>query len=254
MRTDSPATWFRMYAEFANDPKVQMLSEADQRRYVMLLCIRCSNGNVTLQDDAIAFQLRVSLDNWLTTKAVLVGKNLIHDDNTPAAWDKRQYASDSSAERVAAHRERKKQICNVTVTPPETETETENIKPNAIADANCGDDSQTPKSDSRVINLPAGKDNCPHETIVALYHEKLPELTRVAVWNEQRRTLLRGRWREDSKRQNTEWWSEFFGYVAKSDFLMGRTETPGRKTFMADLEWILKPSNLVKIIEGKYHA
>ena len=29
--------WFRMYAEFATDPKVQMLSEADQRRYIMLL-------------------------------------------------------------------------------------------------------------------------------------------------------------------------------------------------------------------------
>ena len=40
--------WFRLYAEFAHDPKVQMLSEVDQRRYIMLLCMRC-NGDVTLQ-------------------------------------------------------------------------------------------------------------------------------------------------------------------------------------------------------------
>ena len=52
--------WFRMYSEFATDPKVQMLSEADQRRYMMLLCLRCSNALVTLHDEEIAFQLRIS--------------------------------------------------------------------------------------------------------------------------------------------------------------------------------------------------
>ena len=36
--------WFRMYAEFATDPKVQMMPEAMQRRLVMLLCLQCGNG------------------------------------------------------------------------------------------------------------------------------------------------------------------------------------------------------------------
>ena len=44
----SSQQWFRFYAEFATDPKVQMLSEQDQRRFIMLLCLRCSNGDVTL--------------------------------------------------------------------------------------------------------------------------------------------------------------------------------------------------------------
>lgn len=121
--------WFRMYSEFATDPKVQMLSEADQRRYIMLLCLRCSNGDVTLHDDEIAFQLRISNEEWSLTKAVLVSKGLIDDESSPAAWDKRQYVSDSSAARVRAHRERKKtavkQKCNVTVTPPDTDTDTD---------------------------------------------------------------------------------------------------------------------------------
>lgn len=122
-----PMSWFRMYHEFSTDPKVQMLSEVDQRRYVMLLCLRCCNGDVTLQETEVAFQLRVSLDEWQATKATLVGKNLIKQDNTPAAWYKRQYVSDSSAERVARHREKLKQASNVTVTPqtqrPEPETD-----------------------------------------------------------------------------------------------------------------------------------
>lgn len=82
--------WFRMYSEFATDPKVQMLSEADQRRYMMLLCLRCSNGDVTLHETEVAFQLRISNDEWAATKAVLVQKNLIDEDNKPCAWDKRQ--------------------------------------------------------------------------------------------------------------------------------------------------------------------
>ena len=116
--------WFRMYAEFINDPKVQMLSEVDQRRYIMLLCARC-NGDETLHETEAAFLLRISDEEYLATKARLMAKNLIDDDNRPVAWDKRQYASDSSTARVAAHRERMKRACNVTVTPPDTDTDTD---------------------------------------------------------------------------------------------------------------------------------
>jgi len=121
--------WFRLYHEFATDPKIQRLSEADQRRYIMLLCLRCSNGDVTLQDEDVTFMLRISNVEWSDTKARLMERNLINEDNKPTAWDKRQFVSDSSRARVARHRERKKQECNVTVTPPDTEqnrTDTEN--------------------------------------------------------------------------------------------------------------------------------
>ena len=121
--------WFRMYAEFATDPKVQMMSEANQRRFVMVLCLRCSNDHVTLQDEEVAFQLRISNDEWAQTKALFLSKGLINEDNTPTAWDRRQFVSDSSAERVRKHREKKKQaakrVCNVTATAPEADTDTE---------------------------------------------------------------------------------------------------------------------------------
>lgn len=118
--------WFRLYAEFATDPKVQMLSEVDQRRLVMLFCIKC-NSDETLHDDAIAFQLRVTPDEWQATKAVFIGRGFINSDNEVLNWNKRQYISDSSTERVRKHRESKKQACNVTVTTPDTETDTEII-------------------------------------------------------------------------------------------------------------------------------
>ena len=138
-----PAAWFRFYAEFATDPKVQMLSETDQRRFIMCLCLRCSNGNVTLHDDEIAFQLRIKTEEWQNTKMLLVTRGLLQDNNKPTAWEKRQFASDSSAARVAKHREKKKQECNVTETKsnaPETETETETEnKTNTVTNNNSSD-------------------------------------------------------------------------------------------------------------------
>jgi hypothetical protein len=132
-----PNPWFRLYSEFSHDPKIQRMSEADQRRFVMLLCIRCSNGDVTLHDEDVTFQLRISNEEWQVTKALFLSKNLIDEHNNPVAWDKRQFVSDSSAPRVAKHRAKVKQACNVTVTPPDTEqiqnrTDTEQIKIRSI--------------------------------------------------------------------------------------------------------------------------
>lgn len=125
-------SWFRMYHEFATDPKIQMLSETDQRRFVMLLCQRCSNGDVTLHDEEVAFQLRISNEEWRETKRIFVDKKLIDSSNKVLNWEKRQFLSDSSTARVARHRERKKtqlkRQCNVTVTPPDTDTDTDTEK------------------------------------------------------------------------------------------------------------------------------
>ena len=100
--------WFRMYAEFAHDPKVQMLPEVMQRRYVMLMCMRCSNALVTLQADEIAFHLRIDAAQLEETKALFVAKGFINEAWELLNWEKRQFSSDTSAQRVAKHRAAKK--------------------------------------------------------------------------------------------------------------------------------------------------
>ena len=102
----------------------------------------------------------------------------------------------------------------------------------------------------------AGKPDepCPHDEIIELYHRLLPTGRQVRIWNNARRAKLRSRWREDAQRQSLGWWERFFGYVAESAFLTGRTTARnGRTPFELDLEWIVSPANFVKIIEGKYH-
>ena len=100
---------------------------------------------------------------------------------------------------------------------------------------------------------PEGPPPCPHQEIISLYHELLPTCPRMKVWNDERESNLRSRWREDEKRQTLDYWRRLFTHVGKSDFLMGRAAAQGRRPFLASLDWIVLPSNFAKIIEGKYH-
>jgi hypothetical protein len=134
-------------------------------------------------------------------------------------------------------------------------------KPGAGAGAGAGAGDLLPPDGGSCPQPPAGdtqqaskaeSNSCPHEQIIAAYHELLPMGRQVKVWSEARRTKLRARWREDKKRQSLDWWRKFFDYIAKSDFLTGHTSTPGRVPFEIDLEWIVTPVNFVKILEGKF--
>ena len=95
--------------------------------------------------------------------------------------------------------------------------------------------------------------DCPHADILALWAEKLPVAIQPADWNEKRQHALRSRWREKPNRQKLDWWARFFEYIGESDFLMGRTNTPGRKAFALSLDWLCKSDNFLKVIEGRFH-
>ena len=132
---------------------------------------------------------------------------------------------------------------------PETETETE--------------------TETEIICPPAGEPeakipDCNHQAVISLYHQHLPTLRKVEVWNTARQGYLRQRWREVAAEISAtepvtteailKWWEGFFRHVGKSNFLTGKVNSKDGRAFLADLEWVIKPSNFAKIIEGKYHA
>ena len=137
--------WFRLYSEFAHDPKIQMLSEAMQRRYVMLLCLKCSETLETLHETEIAFQLRLSEAELIETKQLFISKNFIDKQWNLLNWDKRQFVSDSSTMRVRKYRDKKKQPSNVDETLQKQPS-------NAIDTDTDTDKKQNSKRGSRLAN------------------------------------------------------------------------------------------------------
>ena len=93
-----------------------------------------------------------------------------------------------------------------------------------------------------------GPPPCPQKQIIELYHQILPEMTRIEVWDEQAEKWLRARWRQRKAWQNLEWWSDYFKLVRESPFLMGN-----KTTWQADLRWLIRSSNFAKVLNGTYH-
>lgn len=89
--------------------------------------------------------------------------------------------------------------------------------------------------------------DCPQKKIISLYHEILPELSRVNEWTDPHDKYLRARWRENPERQNLNWWRAFFHGIRESEFLMGRVNG-----WQATLGWIVKKNNFSKIVNGHY--
>lgn len=108
--------------------------------------------------------------------------------------------------------------------------------------------------------------DCPHEKLIALYHELLPDSPRVEKWTPARQQAMRARWRDEAKPNREKhrgyrtvedglaYWRRFFGYAGESKFLTGRAPgRDGKPPFVATLAWLVKAENFAKVIESTYH-
>lgn len=80
--------------------------------------------------------------------------------------------------------------------------------------------------------------------IVEIFHSLCPLLNKVAVINDQRKGFINARISEFGLPKVT----EVIRMAGESDFLNGKND----KSWKADFEWIMRPTNFIKIMEGKY--
>lgn len=130
-----------------------------------------------------------------------------------------------------------------------------NLIPDSLNTDSLSSDSDESVVASKADNLQnsqSKKPSCPHQEIVALYHELLPASPRIKDWTPARAASLKARWNEGTDRQTLDWWRSLFEYIAKSHFLTGKVSTPGRKPFLLSLDWLVKAENFAKVREGRY--
>lgn len=98
--------WLRLYTDISENPKLRRLSESTQLFFVWCLCLHKRGWLVGKTDGEIAFALRLKPAVTVKRLNELKEANLLLSDNTPKGWSECQFASDSSKERVRAHRDR----------------------------------------------------------------------------------------------------------------------------------------------------
>jgi len=214
---------------------------------MQLLSIK-NEGRLTFEgtEQSMLDQLELELDedreNIELTMAYLQNNKLLEIDNDdyflPKACESIGKESES-AERVRRHRAKKllqgngKALqgnkCNVT-SNTEIELEIE-------------------KEIEKEIENPLVRERVPYEDIKDLFISTCTKLPKIKQLTEPRKNRLKKIYFEEAE-ENIIFFKELFETVAKSDFLNGKSERGWR----ADFDWILKPANLIRILEGKYES
>ena len=241
--------WFRLYDEMLDDPKAQRLPPQDFKIWINLLCLASRNDGKLPCISDIAFALRISENDAVTVVERLHIAGLIDKRNggpdgfryAPHGWDKRQYKSDNSADRVKKHREKRNGecnvSCNVTETPPDTDTETD-TETDIIHSNECM--SETPVSDEQEDNFnPRHVMEFWNQTAQHLGKPKVRDLT------PERRELLKARIGQYS----IDDFVTVFENIKTSPFLRGDNGWRG-----CTFDWVFKKANFQKILEGNYNG
>lgn len=141
--------------------------------------------------------------------------------------------------REAARRATRERIEHETCTDHHLTTNQEPITTNQEPDkSSCDQQAESPKA-KRI----------PVDDIFKAYARCLPALPQLRIIDEPRKAMIRSRWNADEQFQSVEFWERFFTHVSESDFLMGRTDRPWTGCCF---DWLLKPANFRKIVEGNY--
>lgn len=250
------------------------IASAEARPWLLMLWMTAWRqvpcGSLPNSDELIAARIGMPAMQFAVLRSVLLRGWRRHSDGrlyhpvlieqVNAMLDRRR----KDADRVRAWREQKSNNDDVTryqhvsTTPePEPEPEERLSTPSGVEGIVAADATPNPPATRPAERFP----DCPAQKLIDLYHERLPSLPQCFVLNDTRRGYLRARWREYAERhkwrtqdEGLEFFADYFAHVSRSKFLMGRTKgRDDRPPFVADLEWLFKPTNFAKVVEGKYH-
>ena len=227
--------WFRLYGhEVLNDPKVQKLSPPLFKAWINMLCAASENEGVLPDISDLSFLLRKSEEATGNDVDALVSCGLLDEVEgvtRPHNWDRRQFKSDVSNERVERHRKRVRNVTEaVTETPPETETETETD----ITDANASVPDNDEKSDKSVDNAVI----------------EFNSVAEFAGWAKVRSLTVprKAKLRRLLGNIGSAGWTDVLARARASPFLCGENDRGWR----ADFDFLLRPATIAKVLEGSY--
>ena len=261
--------------DYLADNLVSALSAGAQGCYVRILCHLWNGREPYLPNDAvklakiIGFPYEEFLSYWKEIQADGFEILNISKDGSKVTqkrllkeWQKAQ--GKSAALSYAANKRWHKEV-NTDVMQKDMHLHNEcndnqNQNQNQIQNQNYISEPEPKETKTGAGNCPAlavpvdkPVDNCPTKQIIELYHEVLPELPQVREWAEASRKMLVSRWREKKERQSLDWWRDYFQKVKESNFLTGKTEgRNGNAPFVASLEWLVRPTNLAKVLNWNY--
>ena len=91
-----------------------------------------------------------------------------------------------------------------------------------------------------------GQPSTPYQKIVDIYHNKCPKLSKIVAISSSRKTTIQARYKQYN--YDIEVFVRLFTKAGLSKFLNGQND----RKWKANLDWLLKETNMAKVLEGKY--
>lgn len=239
--------WIKITTGMFEDEKIDFIESLPEADAILIIWIklltmagRCNaNGYIFLTEkipytpEMLAHKMRRSPNVVkLALETLSRLEMLTLEDNTIKVtnWEKHQNIEgmerirEQTRKRVARHREKRKELpSNVTCNATVTQSNATDI--------------------DKDIDIDKERDKDIYVNFVDGYHAICPSLSRVIKITEPRKRAMKARIDEFG----LETIKTVLEKTEASDFLTGRTSD-----FKAGFDWILKPANFVKILEGNY--
>lgn len=108
---DPQMRWLRLWVEVLDDPKLLLLAAEDRWYYIAILALKRTGiidepDTKEMRDRKISLRLRLDNREQEEIKRRLCEVRLIDENWQPLGWEKRQYSSDLSTNRVKRFRKR----------------------------------------------------------------------------------------------------------------------------------------------------
>ena len=253
--------WIKIATDLFDDEKILLLEtlpEADSLIviWIKLLCLagRQNNGGVFLINGSIPYKPKMLArvfrrDEELVEKALEYFEEFgliefTEDVITIPNWEKHQNIDgmerirEQNRIRNAEYRERQREKLENDVT--ETSRETSRMT------SRDGTEGRRKKEDKEIKEKEEEKEKTPIADIVELYNEMLNDvLPTVLKVTDARRAAIRARWQEYKDLAK---FTTVFYKARHSAFLTGQND----RKWTADFDWLMKPTNFTKVLEGKY--
>ena len=110
-----------------------------------------------------------------------------------------------------------------------------------------------PPSEESMDDKPLGRDAATVSQVTELWNETLVPLgfRSLKKPSPARTRHFNARIREGPERRSLSWWLELLTQIANSSWLVDQAR---KKVNWLDFDWVINPSNLTKILEGKYDS
>lgn len=246
------------------DEKILLLETLDNADeliviWIKLLCLagRQNNGGVFLINGSIPYTaktlarvfrrdvqaVREALDTFEEFGLI----ETVEDVITIPAWEKHQNIDgmekirEQNRQRVERYRERQQQTLesnvtgNVTVTSPLRDTNAIRRKKEEGRIEEKEQEEKVPLQYTQIVAL-----------YTALLGDKLPKVLKLT---DARKAAIKARWEEYGEgKEAEEAFTRLFKKTAASAFLTGQND----RKWTADFDWLMKPNNFTRVLEGKY--